>query len=110
MAFGALVVPLLIGLGGVKVAFVGMACFSPLAVLAAGRRIRRIDEEASIPVVEMGVLRNMEIFSALPAASLETLAREASYDDGRPRHGRSSARATSGTATTRSLTARSSSP
>ena len=80
MAFGALMVPLLIGLGGVKVAFVGMACFSPLAVLAAGRRIRRIDEEASIPVVEMGVLRNLEIFSALPAASLETLAREASYE------------------------------
>jgi hypothetical protein len=49
----------------------GMACFAPLAVLAAGRRIRRIDAEASIPVVEMGVLRNTEIFSALPAASLE---------------------------------------
>jgi signal-transduction protein with cAMP-binding, CBS, and nucleotidyltransferase domain len=45
-----------------------------------GRRIRRIDEEASIPVVEMGVLRNTEIFSALPAASLETLAREAVYE------------------------------
>jgi hypothetical protein len=84
MAFGALVVPLLLGLGGVKVAFVGMACFAPLAVLAAGRRIRRIDEEASIPVVEMGVLRNMEIFSALPAAALETLAREASYETVHP--------------------------
>ena len=80
LAFGALVVPLLIGLGGVKVAFVGMACFAPLAVVAAGRRIRRIDEEASIPVVEMGVLRNMEIFAALPAPALETLAREASYE------------------------------
>jgi hypothetical protein len=78
MVFGALLVPLLIGLGGTKVAFVGMACFAP------GRRIRRIDEEASIPVVEMGVLRNMEIFSALPAASLETLAREASYETVRP--------------------------
>jgi hypothetical protein len=84
MAFSALVVPLLIGLGGAKLAFVGMACFAPLAVLAAGRRIRRIDQEASIPVVEMGVLRNMEIFSALPAASLETLAREASYQTVHP--------------------------
>jgi Cyclic nucleotide-binding domain/Major Facilitator Superfamily len=80
LVFGALVVPLLIGLGGAKVAFVGMACSAPLAVLTAGRRIRRIDDEASIPVVEMGVLRNLEIFSALPAASLETLAREASYE------------------------------
>jgi len=81
---GAVVVPLLIGLAGVKAAFVGMACFAPIAVLAAGRRIRRIDQEASIPVVEMGVLRNMDIFSALPGASLETLAREAHYEDVRP--------------------------
>jgi len=81
LIFGAVVVPLLIGLAGVKAAFVGMACFAPIAVLAAGRRIRRIDQEASIPVVEMGVLRNMEIFSALPGASLETLAREAHYEN-----------------------------
>jgi hypothetical protein len=80
LIFGALVVPLLIRLGGATTAFVGMACFAPLAVLAAGRRIRRIDGEASIPVVEMGLLRNTEIFSALPGASLETLAREARYE------------------------------
>lgn len=79
MAFGALMVPLLIGLGGAEAAFLGMACLAPLAVLAMARRIQRIDAEASIPVVEMGMLRNMRIFSALPAASLETLAREAQY-------------------------------
>ena len=79
MAFSALIVPLLIGLGGAKAAFLGMACFALIAVLAAARRIRRIDSEASIPVVEMGMLRNMAIFSALPAAPLETLAREAHY-------------------------------
>jgi hypothetical protein len=45
-----------------------------------GHKVRRIDEDASIPVVEMGVLRNMEIFPALPGASRETLAREASYE------------------------------
>lgn len=79
MIFSALAVPLLIGLGGAKAAFVGMACFALIAVLAAARRIRRIDAEASIPVVEMGMLRNMGIFSALPGAALETLAREAQY-------------------------------
>jgi|SRR5947209_7438795 len=84
LIFGALMVPLLIGLGGAETAFVGMACFAPIAVLAAGRRIRRIDEEASIPVVEMGLLRNTEIFSALPGASLETLAREARYESVEP--------------------------
>ncbi len=79
MIFSALIIPLLIGLGGAKAAFLGMACFALIAVLAAARRIRRIDSEASIPVVEMGMLRNMGIFSALPAAPLETLAREAHY-------------------------------
>jgi Cyclic nucleotide-binding domain/Transmembrane secretion effector len=79
MAFSALIVPLLIALGGAKAAFVGMACFALIAVLAAARRIRRIDSNASIPVVEMGMLRNMRMFSALPAAPLETLAREARY-------------------------------
>jgi len=79
MAFGALIVPVLIGLGGPKAAFLGMACFAPLAILCTGRRLKCIDEEASIPVVEMGVLRNVDIFSALPAAALETLAHEAQY-------------------------------
>jgi len=79
MIFAAVLVPLLIGVGGAKAAFVGVACFALVGVLAAARRIRRIDAEASIPVVEMGMLRNMSIFSALPAAPLETLAREARY-------------------------------
>ena len=38
-----------------------------------------IDENASIPVVEMGQLRNLAIFASLPAAPLETLAREAEH-------------------------------
>jgi hypothetical protein len=79
MIFSALIVPLLIGFGGAKAAFVGMACVALIAVLATARRIRGIDSGASIPVVEMGMLRNMAIFSALPAAPLETLARESHY-------------------------------
>ncbi len=79
MVLSALIVPLLIRFGGADAAFVGMACVALLALLATARRIRRIDSEASIPVVEMGMLRNMEIFSALPAAPLETLARESHY-------------------------------
>jgi MFS family permease len=77
LAFGALVVPVLVSIGGTDTAFIGMASFAPIAVLATAGRLRRIDEHASIPVVEMGLLRNLEIFAALPAAPLETLAREA---------------------------------
>lgn len=79
MILGALLVPLLIGLGGPKAAFAGVAGCVLVALPLAARHVRRIDDEASIPVVEMGVLRNLAIFSSLPAASLELLAREASY-------------------------------
>lgn len=77
LALGALLVPLLIGIGGADAAFVGLAAFVPAVVLVTAKRIVRIDSEATIPVVEIGVLRRLPIFSALPAASLETLAREA---------------------------------
>ncbi len=79
LALGALLVPLLIGIGGADAAFVGLAAFVPAVVLVTAKRIVRIDSEATIPVVEIGVLRRLPIFSALPAASLETLAREAGY-------------------------------
>ena len=106
MVFSALMVPLLIELVSARAAFVGMGCLALIAVLAAARRIRRIDSEASIPVVEMGMLRNMAIFSALPAAPLETLAREARYVSFPPGT-RSSVRAGRVTPTTRSPAGRS---
>jgi len=79
LAFGALVVPLLVALGGNDAAFLGMAAFAPVVVALTGRRLRLVDESASMPVVEMGVLRNLHLFASLPQAPLETLAREASY-------------------------------
>lgn len=80
LAFGALAVPLFVRLGGSDAAFIGMASFGPLVVAATWRRLRGLDDEATIPVVEMGLLRNIEIFRGLPAAPLETLAREARYE------------------------------
>ena len=79
LAFGSLAVPLFVSIGGVDAAFVGMGALAPLAVVLTLHRVRSIDRDANIPVVEMGLLRNLGIFSALPAAPLETLAREASY-------------------------------
>jgi hypothetical protein len=79
LTFGSLVVPLFIALGGPDAAFVGMAAFAPLIVVFTAGRLRRADDSASVPVVEMGVLRNLEMFAALPQAPLETLAREANY-------------------------------
>ena len=79
LAFGSLAVPLFVSIGGADTAFVGMGALAPLAVVLTLHRVRSIDRDANIPVVEMGLLRNLGIFSALPAAPLETLAREASY-------------------------------
>ena len=79
LAVGAVIVPLLIGLGGASAAFIGLAVLAPAIVVITARRIRRIDSEATIPVVEIGVLRKLPIFAPLSAASLETLAREARY-------------------------------
>ncbi len=79
LAFGSLAVPVLVGAGGTDAAFIGIAAIAPLVVLATLQRVRRIDREASIPVVEMGLLRNLHIFASLPAAPLETLAHEARY-------------------------------
>jgi len=81
LAVGSLLVPVLVGLGGVKAAFVGIASVGPLIVLATAGRIRRIDEDATIPIVEMAQLRNVNIFAALPAAPLEMLAQEAEHVD-----------------------------
>jgi hypothetical protein len=79
LAFGSLAVPVLVAIGGSDAAFIGMAALAPIIVLPTLRQLRTMDREADMPVVEMGVLRNIEIFSALPAAPLETLARESSY-------------------------------
>ncbi len=80
LALGALLVPILVGLGGPDAAFIGVAAVAPLVVAFTARRMLRIDEDASIPVVEMGQLRNLAIFASLPAAPLETLAREAEHE------------------------------
>ena len=84
LMFGSVAVPLLVHFGGPDAAFIGMAMFGPIVVLVTTRRLLRIDTTASIPVVQMGLLRNLEIFARLPAAPLETLAREASYTNVQP--------------------------
>ena len=86
LVIGSLLVPVLVSVGGVNAAFLGVAAVAPLVVLTTARRIRRIDEDATIPIVEMGQLRNVNIFAALPAGPLEMLAHEAEHLDVPPGH------------------------
>jgi Major Facilitator Superfamily/Cyclic nucleotide-binding domain len=76
LAIGVVVTPALIAFGGTRAAFLGFAAIAPIIVVLTARRLRQIDSDATIPVVEMRLLRNLSVFSALPAAPLEALAHE----------------------------------
>jgi Cyclic nucleotide-binding domain/Major Facilitator Superfamily len=75
LVFGAVFVPILVGISGAETALIGTALLS-LAFLALGwRRLRTIDDEADVPQVQIQLLRMTPMFSPLPAPELEGLAR-----------------------------------
>jgi hypothetical protein len=75
LAVGALLAPLLVGIGGLPLAFAGVAALLPLFALATGRRLLDIDRHATVPVVEISLLRSMPLFAQLPPPTLESIAR-----------------------------------
>ena len=74
LSIGVIIVPILVALGGATGALVGTAVIvvAILAVLAP--RLRALDASATVPIVELRLLRSIPLFAALPAPSLETLA------------------------------------
>lgn len=74
LAVGALLVPALAHLGGSRLAMLGVAAVLPLATLAGGRAIFRLDSGITVPVVEIALLRSLPLFAELPAPALEGLA------------------------------------
>ncbi|MDX6495159.1 MAG: hypothetical protein QOE17_1145 [Gaiellales bacterium] len=75
LAIGVLLVPLLIALAGATGALVGTALALLCVIAAAGSRLRGLDDSASVPLVEIHLLRSIPLFAALPVPTLETLAR-----------------------------------
>jgi len=76
-----------LGLGGV-LAWAGVQLVGPRAALVApavaavallavvGRNIRQVDASATVPQVEIRLLRSIRIFAPLPAPTIELVARE----------------------------------
>jgi MFS family permease len=75
LAVGSLLVPLLVALGGGRLALLGVAVIVPLVVLLSLRLVLRLDEQASVPVVEISLLRSTPVFRSLPGPALEGVAR-----------------------------------
>ena len=74
LAVGALLVPGLAHLGGSRVAVLGVAAVLPLAAVAGGRAVFRLDAGTAVPVVQIALLRSLPLFAELPAPAIEGLA------------------------------------
>ena len=74
LALGALLVPLLVYLGGSRTALLGVAAVLPLAAAIGGRALFGLDAGAPVPVVEIALLRSLPLFAELPAPAIEGLA------------------------------------
>lgn len=74
LALGALLVPLLVYLGGSRLALLGVAAVLPVAAAIGGRGLVTLDAEAPVPVVEIALLRSLPLFAELPAPAIEGLA------------------------------------
>lgn len=75
LAVGSLLAPLLVSIGGVSLAFVCVGAILPFVALVSGRLLLDIDRHATVPVVEVALLRSMPLFAPLSPPTLESLAR-----------------------------------
>jgi hypothetical protein len=78
-AIGSLLVPVLVAIGGLPLAFACVGALLPLFALAFGRRLLDIDRHATVPVVEVALLRAMPLFAPLSPPTLEALARSLEF-------------------------------
>ena len=74
LAIGSVLVPVLVHLGGSRLALLGVAAVLPLAAAAGGRALFTLDAEAPVPVVQIALLRSLPLFAELPAPAIEGLA------------------------------------
>ncbi len=76
LALGAIVVRVALSIGGIRGALWAPAVCACVLMAVLWRQLRTIDGSATVPQVEIQLLRSISIFAALPAPSLEGIARE----------------------------------
>jgi hypothetical protein len=72
---GSAIAQILVSLSGVPAALVGVGALIGFILVASFAALRRADEAADVPVVDMALLAGMPMFAPLPTAILETVAR-----------------------------------
>ena len=86
MAVGSLATPVLVAVGGGRAAVIGVGAILIAFVVFSGRQLWSIDANAVVPVVELALLRSMDIFALLPAPTLETPGRQPRQSRGARRY------------------------
>jgi hypothetical protein len=71
----------LIAVGDVDLALIGLAVVLAAVLVVTRPALRRADDGADVPVVEMSVLHALPMFAALPPLELEAVARAAEHVD-----------------------------
>ncbi len=74
LAAGSLLVPFLMSFGGATLAMLGTAAILPALVLVSLPLLMRLDQHARVPVVEISLLRQLPLFTQLPATPLAAVA------------------------------------
>ncbi len=74
-AVGSVLVPALVALGHSDAALTGVAVVLLLTAVVAARPLLTVDSRATVPVVEIALLRSLRLFTGLGPPALEGLAR-----------------------------------
>lgn len=81
LAIGSLITPAFVAAFGSQAAIVCVGCILPLAALLGARRLLDADRRATVPIVELGLLRTSPLFAPLGGPELEQIARALTPED-----------------------------